>query len=85
MFKKTIIALSLAAIASTAAIGSASAGKWKGHHFKHRHHHGHHYIIKKVYKPYYRGHGCYRYKLKFKRTGKHYWWKKYKACRILYY
>ena len=81
MFRKTIMALAIAAITTTS-MGSVASAKgfkfghgWGGHHG--------HYV--KIYTPLYYGHSCHYYKKKWKWTGKKYWFKKYKACLILKY
>ncbi len=85
MFRKPIMAITIAAIAATSMSSAASAGNknfkfghgWGGHHFNHGHH-------IKIYQPHYRT-SCHYYKKKWQWTGKKYWFKKYKTCLILNY
>ncbi len=77
MFKKSIMALAIAAIATTSMGGTASAKGWKwGHHWG-----GHHYI--KIYTPSYFVHSCHYYKKKWHSTGYKSWKNKYLACLVL--
>lgn len=67
--------------------------RWRRHH-RHHHHHRHHrrhrfyfsygyypsyYYVPRVYRRY-RGR-CHWLKHKARRTGSHYWWRRYRKCR----
>ena len=83
MFKKSIMALIIAAITLTSMSTISSAKNFKfGHGWGHHHHHGHHV---KVYKRIYFGHSCHYYKKKWQSTHKKHWFKKYKICLFLKY
>lgn len=87
MLKQTLAGLAIAVVASTAMLGQAEAGNKKHFGFHGGHHkiwighgYGHHY-----------GHGyrrfseCHWLKRKAIRSGKRYWWKRYRACKNDYY
>ena len=78
MLKQSLMALGIAAIASTSmmAAGDAEAGHRK---FKKFHGHFHHYHGHYGYK------GCWYYKKKFYRTGYKFWLKKYHRCKYGWY
>ncbi len=81
MFKKSIMALAIAAVVTASMGGAASAKGWKGGHHWGGHYKGHRYV--KIYTPRHYTPSCRYYKKKWKWTGYKYWKKKYKACLIL--
>ncbi len=64
-------------------------GHWGGHwrhghrHWRHGHRHWKRGYAVRLYTPNYYVPSCYKYKKRWKWTGKKYWFRKYKACRIL--
>ena len=82
MFRKSLIALTVAAIAIGSLSSAAFAGKghfggWKNHNKA--------FFYIKATTPHYYSKGCYKYKKLYKHTHKKIWWKKYKACLLLKY
>ena len=84
MFRKSLIALTVAAVAVGSLSSAAFAGGHKFGGWKNNHHNKAYFYIKATTPRYYAS-GCYKYKKLYKHTHKKIWWKKYKACLILKY
>jgi len=82
MFRKSLIAFTVAAVAIASLSSAAFAGNHKWGGWKHKNNAFH---AIKITTPRYYGHGCTKYKRLYKATHKHKWLKKYKACLILKY
>lgn len=78
MFKKALAGFAIAAVMSTAMLGTAEAGN-KRHLFLHKPH------FKVWHGPNFVGHRCHWLKKKALFTGKRYWWKRYHRCLDFYY